>query len=34
MINKQGGKKLELMLTAKAQWEWCLKRAILPISEY
>jgi hypothetical protein len=33
-INKQGGKKLELMLTAKAQWEWCLKRAILPISEY
>jgi len=33
-VTKQGGKKLDLMLMSKALWDWCLQRAILPLSEY
>eukprot|EP01050_Picozoa_sp_SAG11_P042761 SAG11_NODE_19871_length_457_cov_1.002793_1_plen_114_part_10 len=32
--NKQGGKKLHLMLMAKDLWTWCLSCQILPQSEY
>eukprot|EP01052_Picozoa_sp_SAG31_P013339 SAG31_NODE_800_length_12014_cov_11.050608_8_plen_294_part_00 len=33
-VNRMGGRKTHLMRLARKQWHWCLKRNILPISEY